>query len=62
MFRALYACHQEGEFIDAASGIVTVSQWPSGAQAERELFCLSGRPVHRLRDNCSVSVAIQCTG
>jgi hypothetical protein len=23
--------------IDAASGIVTLSQWPSGAQVEREL-------------------------
>ena len=25
--------------IDAASGIVAVSQWPSGAQVERELLC-----------------------
>ena len=24
--------------IDTASGIVTLSQWPSGAQVERELF------------------------
>ena len=24
-------------FIDAASGIVTLSQWPSGAKDEREL-------------------------
>jgi hypothetical protein len=24
-------------FIDAASGIVTLSKWPSGAQVEREL-------------------------
>jgi hypothetical protein len=28
-------------FIDAASGIVTLSKWPSGAQAEREI-----QPVH----------------
>jgi hypothetical protein len=27
--------------IDAASGIVTLSKWPSGAQAERELLCSS---------------------
>ena len=25
--------------IDAASGIVTLSKWPSGAQVERELLC-----------------------
>jgi len=25
--------------IDTASGIVTLSQWPSGAQVERELVC-----------------------
>ena len=30
MFRALYAHHQEIELIDAASGIVTLSKWPSG--------------------------------
>ena len=24
--------------MDAASGIVTLSQWPSGAQVERELY------------------------
>ena len=29
--------------IDAASGIITISQWPSGAQVEREL----SQPVHR---------------
>jgi hypothetical protein len=27
--------------IDAASGIVTLSKWPSGAQVERELRSLS---------------------
>ena len=27
--------------IDAASGIVTLSKWPSGAQVERELLCSS---------------------
>ena len=47
MFRALYAHHQEFQHymliirrlycIDAASGIVTVSKWLSGAQVEREL-------------------------
>ena len=35
--------------VDAASGIVTLSQWPSGAQVERELeFFLNlctGRPL-----------------
>ena len=25
--------------IDSASGIVTLSKWPSGAQVERELLC-----------------------
>ena len=30
-------------YIDAASGILTVSQWPSVAQAETEL----SQPVHR---------------
>ena len=38
MFRALYAHHQEVEFINAASGIVIFSKW---------------HPVHRLRENCS---------
>ena len=37
MFRALHAHHQEVNFIDAASGIVALSQWPPGAQVEREL-------------------------
>jgi hypothetical protein len=27
--------------IDAASGIITLSKWPSGAQVERELLCSS---------------------
>ena len=31
MFRALYAHHQRLNCIDAASGIVTLSQWPFGA-------------------------------
>jgi hypothetical protein len=31
MFRALYAHHQDDDCIDAASGIVTLSKWPSGA-------------------------------
>ena len=30
--------------IDAASGIVTLSKWPSGAQIERKL----SQPVHRM--------------
>ena len=36
MFRAFYAHHQEVGCIDAASSIVTLSKWLSGAQAERE--------------------------
>ena len=34
-------------FIDAASGIVTLSQWPSGVQVERELSqrVHTGRPL-----------------
>ena len=31
--------------IDAVSGIVTLSKWPSGAQFEREL--VPSQPVHR---------------
>ena len=30
--------------VDAASGIVTLNQWPSGAQVEREL----SQPLHLL--------------
>ena len=41
LFRALYAYHREMNFIDASSGIVTLSKWPSGAQVERELRSLS---------------------
>jgi len=37
MFQALNAHHQEANFIDAASGIVTLSQWPFSAQVERVL-------------------------
>ena len=33
--------------IDAASGIVTLSKWPSGAQVERELLAVLSQPVHR---------------
>ena len=33
--------------IDAASGIVTLSQWPSGAQVERELQAVPSQPAHR---------------
>jgi len=29
-------------FIDAASGVVTLSKWPSGAQVERELLSSTG--------------------
>ena len=32
--------------IDAASGIVTLSKWPSGAQVESEL--VRSQPVHRM--------------
>ena len=37
--------------IDAASGIVTLSKWPSGAQVERELQFLStyAPDIHLLR-------------
>ena len=31
--------------IDAASGIVYLSKWPSGAQVERELNLCTGRPL-----------------
>jgi hypothetical protein len=31
-------------YIDAASGIVTLSKWPSGAQVERE----TSQPVYRM--------------
>ena len=46
--------------IDAASGIVTISQWPSGAQVERELeFSLNlctGRPLTESDDTrCSIN-------
>jgi hypothetical protein len=36
-------CSSSGGFncIDSASGIVTLSKWPSGAQVERERSCLS---------------------
>jgi hypothetical protein len=37
MFRELYAHHQEVDCIDAASGIVILSKWPSDAQVERKL-------------------------
>ena len=39
MFRALYAHHREVEILYAASGIVTLSKWPSGAH-----LC-TGRPL-----------------
>ena len=41
-------------FIDASSGIVTLSRWPSGAQVGRILsqpVPLSGRLVHRFGEN-----------
>ena len=28
-------------YIDVASGIITLSKWPSGAHVERELLCSS---------------------
>ena len=37
MFRALYAHHKEVELYYVATGIITLSEWPSGAQVEREL-------------------------
>ena len=38
--------------IDAASGIVTLSQWPSGTQVEREfsLNLCTGRPLRESED------------
>jgi hypothetical protein len=43
MFRTLYAHHQEVEFTDAASGIVTLNKWLSGVQVEKKI----SQPVHR---------------
>ena len=43
MFRALYANHHEVECVDAASGIVTLSKWLSGAQVEKVLSQLVNR-------------------
>ena len=43
MFQAFYAHHQEAECIDAASGIV---------------LSVTGRPVHRLRENCSAVIIL----
>ena len=41
-------------FIDVASGIVTLSKWPSGAQVERELC--TGRPLSKSDDTrCCIS-------
>ena len=34
--------------IDAASGVVTISKWPSGAQVEREMLCRFGSSVGAL--------------
>jgi len=44
--------------IDAAFGIVTLSQWPSGAQVEREQVCwqLANRSIC----SCSQAVSITC--
>ena len=39
--------------IDAASGIITLNKWPSGAQVERELFPLNlctGQPLNESGD------------
>ena len=43
-------------YILAASGIVILSQWPSGAQVEREM-----RPVYRLRENSVLSQPVHRT-
>jgi len=37
MFRALCAYHQGSKLYYTASGIVTLSRWPSGAQIERRI-------------------------
>ena len=81
MFQALHAYHQEAKLYRCSIWYRPLSQWPSGAQVERELLLLysstcfkhymfiirrlnyidaasgivlsvSGRPVHRLRENC----------
>ena len=51
MFLALYAHQQSLNYIDAAFGIVTLSNWPSGAHVERELSSLStcAPDVHLVR-------------
>ena len=47
--------------IDAASGIVTLSKWPSGAQVERELRSLSTCALdgHLLRVTIPDAASIQ---
>jgi len=42
--------------IDAASGIVTLTKWPSGAQVERELRSLYYDPLHVSSIICSKNV------
>ena len=43
MFRALYAHHQEVEFYWYSIWYRPLSQWPSGAQVERELLCCTNK-------------------
>ena len=45
MFQALYAHHQEAELYFCSIWYRSLSQWPSGAQVERELSVLC-QPVH----------------
>ena len=42
---------------DAASGIVTLSQWPSGAQVEFSVNLCTGRPLTESDDTrCCISI------
>ena len=45
--------------IDAASGIVTLSKWLSGAQAERVLLTCAGQPLTESDDTRSCINTIQ---
>ena len=46
MFRANTCSSSGGQFINTASGIVTLCKWPSGMHVEQELLdLLTGRPL-----------------
>ena len=51
MFRALYVIVRRLNYIDAASGIVTDSQWPYGA------YLCTGRPLIEVDDiRCCINI------